>query len=175
MTLQQVENFADDMQKAGLVMSPSCIKERSCEYPEVLALTYYCSEDCKVAILFPFKITVAMDTYCNDICCTSMRTAIFAYMKLAAQNLPVSLYLPRNEYFLYALLLGYASARPRQSERAEQAFRKAYAKGIEANKNAAQQQEVGDMHPLSLQFDVSMLIQSLLDSLIVDSSFLPRP
>lgn len=40
-----------------------------------------------------------------------------------------------NEYFLYALLLGYASARPRQSERAEQAFRKAYAKGIEANKH----------------------------------------
>ena len=175
MTLQQVENFADDMQKAGLVMSPSCIKERSCEYPEVLALTYYCSEYCKVAILFPFKTTVPMDTYCNDICCTSMRTAIFAYMKLAAQNLPVSLYLPRNEYFLYALLLGYASARPRQSERAEQAFRKAYAKGIEANKHAAQQQEVGDMHPLSLQFDVSMLIQSLLDSLIVDSSFLPWP
>eukprot|EP00435_Cladocopium_sp_Y103_P042498 s2801_g11.t1 len=56
-------------------------------------------------------------------------------MKLAAQSLPVSRYLPRNEYFLYALLLGYASARPRQSERAEQAFRKAYAKGIEANKH----------------------------------------
>lgn len=62
-----------------------------------------------------------------------------------------SLRTPRNEYFLYALLLGYASARPRQSERAEQAFRKAYAKGIEANKHAAQQQEVGDtLYPYSL-------------------------
>lgn len=61
MTLQ-VEHFADDMQKAGLVMSPSRIKERSCAYSEVLVLTDYCSEYCKVALLFPFKITVAMDT-----------------------------------------------------------------------------------------------------------------
>ena len=79
-----------------------------------------------------------------------MMSAIFASMK--------SLYLPRNEYFLYALLLGYASARPRQSERAEQAFRKAYAKGIEANKHAAQQQEVRGtctLYPYSLMmFDV---------------------
>ena len=42
----------------------------------------------------------------------------------------------RNEYFLYAQLLAYASARPRQTDRAEATFRKAYAKGLEANKHA---------------------------------------
>ena len=43
--------------------------------------------------------------------------------------------LVRNEYFLYALLLAYASGRPRQCERAEAAFRKAFARGVEANKH----------------------------------------
>jgi len=43
--------------------------------------------------------------------------------------------LTMNEYFLYALLLAYASARPRQAERAAKAFLDARAKGIEANKH----------------------------------------
>lgn len=38
-----------------------------------------------------------------------------------------------NEYFLYAQLLSYATARPRQSERAEACFRKAHKNGIQAN------------------------------------------
>eukprot|EP00435_Cladocopium_sp_Y103_P043504 s2801_g12.t1 len=60
---QEVENFADDMQKAGLVMSPGCIKETSCEYSQVLALT----SNCKVAVLLPFKITVVMDTVADPV------------------------------------------------------------------------------------------------------------
>jgi len=38
-----------------------------------------------------------------------------------------------NEYFLYAQLLAYAVARPRQTDRAEQCFREALATGLEAN------------------------------------------
>merc|ERR1719446_74511 len=40
-----------------------------------------------------------------------------------------------NEYFLYALLLAYASARPRQAERAEAAFRDALNAGVEVNRH----------------------------------------
>merc|ERR1719324_1473153 len=40
-----------------------------------------------------------------------------------------------NSYFLYTLLLAYASARPRQADRAEAAFRNACHVGIEANKH----------------------------------------
>merc|ERR1719473_973181 len=40
-----------------------------------------------------------------------------------------------NEYFLYALLLAYASARPRQSDRAESALRDAVRAGIEINRH----------------------------------------
>merc|ERR1719387_1712452 len=39
-----------------------------------------------------------------------------------------------NEYFLYTLLLAYASARPRQGDRAEATFRKASIKGVKINK-----------------------------------------
>jgi len=38
-----------------------------------------------------------------------------------------------NEYFLYAQLLSYATARPRQAERAEQCFRKAMKMHLQAN------------------------------------------
>jgi len=38
-----------------------------------------------------------------------------------------------NEYFLYAQLLAYAVARPRQTDRAEQCFREALATGMDAN------------------------------------------
>merc|ERR1712137_668807 len=41
--------------------------------------------------------------------------------------------LAMNEYFLYALLLAYASSKPRQAERAEQAFRDAMANRVEVN------------------------------------------
>jgi len=40
-----------------------------------------------------------------------------------------------NEYFLYTLLISYASTRPRQVDRAESAFRRAMANGVEANKH----------------------------------------
>eukprot|EP00933_Yihiella_yeosuensis_P051406 TRINITY_DN49337_c0_g1_i1.p1 TRINITY_DN49337_c0_g1~~TRINITY_DN49337_c0_g1_i1.p1 ORF type:complete len:568 (+),score=132.56 TRINITY_DN49337_c0_g1_i1:186-1889(+) len=40
-----------------------------------------------------------------------------------------------NEYFLYTLLLAYASGKPRQADRAEAAFRKAISQGLEANKH----------------------------------------
>merc|ERR1712173_155368 len=40
-----------------------------------------------------------------------------------------------NEYFLYALLLAYASAKPRQAKRAETAFLEAIADGVPANKH----------------------------------------
>merc|ERR1711865_206000 len=43
--------------------------------------------------------------------------------------------LEMNEYFLYALLLAYASAKPRQAERAEQVFRDAKSMRIELNKH----------------------------------------
>merc|ERR1719258_783279 len=43
--------------------------------------------------------------------------------------------LEMNEYFLYALLLAYASAKPRQAERAEQAFRDARSMKVEINKH----------------------------------------
>jgi len=42
--------------------------------------------------------------------------------------------LAMNEYFLYALLLAYASGRPRQADRAEAAFRKACKSGVKINK-----------------------------------------
>lgn len=38
-----------------------------------------------------------------------------------------------NEYFLYAMLLSYANAKPRQPERAEACFRKALKQRVEAN------------------------------------------
>jgi len=38
-----------------------------------------------------------------------------------------------NEYFLYVMLVAYASARPRQSQRAETVFREAVAAGVEVN------------------------------------------
>jgi pentatricopeptide repeat protein len=38
-----------------------------------------------------------------------------------------------NEYFLYAQLISYATAKPRQDERAEQCFRQALRSGMEAN------------------------------------------
>jgi pentatricopeptide repeat protein len=38
-----------------------------------------------------------------------------------------------NEYFVYAQLLAYATARPRQAQRAERCFRKAMQHGLEAN------------------------------------------
>jgi len=40
-----------------------------------------------------------------------------------------------NEYFLYAMLLAYASARPRQVERAEQCFRDAVKMRVDPNKH----------------------------------------
>jgi len=40
-----------------------------------------------------------------------------------------------NEYFLYTLLLAYASARPREATRAEAAFRKSRAEGVPANRH----------------------------------------
>merc|ERR1719453_1622711 len=43
--------------------------------------------------------------------------------------------LEMNEYFLYALLLAYASSTPRQAERAEQAFRDARSMRVEVNKH----------------------------------------
>jgi len=43
--------------------------------------------------------------------------------------------LAMNEYFLYALLLAYASAKPRHAERAEQAFRDAKSMRVEVNKH----------------------------------------
>jgi len=43
--------------------------------------------------------------------------------------------LAMNEYFLYALLLSYGSARPRQANRAEIAFHEAHAAGVELNKH----------------------------------------
>merc|ERR1719258_90300 len=43
--------------------------------------------------------------------------------------------LEMNEYFLYALLLAYASAKPRQAERAEQAFRDAKSMKVGMNKH----------------------------------------
>merc|ERR1740130_802683 len=43
--------------------------------------------------------------------------------------------LAMNEYFLYTLLLSYASAKPREAERAEQAFRDAKSMRIEINKH----------------------------------------
>merc|ERR1719436_1618654 len=38
-----------------------------------------------------------------------------------------------NEYFIYAQLLSYATARPRQSQRAEQCFRRALSQGVTVN------------------------------------------
>ena len=38
-----------------------------------------------------------------------------------------------NEYFLYVMLVAYASARPRQSQRAEETFCEAVAAGVEIN------------------------------------------
>merc|ERR1719231_1928320 len=43
--------------------------------------------------------------------------------------------LQMNEYFLYALLLAYASAKPRQAERAEQCFRDAMSMKVATNKH----------------------------------------
>merc|ERR1719277_2952204 len=43
--------------------------------------------------------------------------------------------LAMNEYFLYALLLAYASAKPREAKRAETAFLEAIADGVPANKH----------------------------------------
>merc|ERR1719487_1127546 len=43
--------------------------------------------------------------------------------------------LAMNEYFLYALLLAYANAKPRQAERAEQAFRDARSMRVDMNKH----------------------------------------
>jgi len=43
--------------------------------------------------------------------------------------------LSMNAYFLYALLLAYASARPRQADRAEAAFREACTQEVEVNKH----------------------------------------
>merc|ERR1740133_965173 len=43
--------------------------------------------------------------------------------------------LEMNEYFLYALLLSYASSKPRQAERAEQAFRDAKSMKVGVNKH----------------------------------------
>lgn len=40
-----------------------------------------------------------------------------------------------NEYFLYALLVAYATAKPRESSRAEAAFRKACEEGVEVNRH----------------------------------------
>merc|ERR1719512_419213 len=40
---------------------------------------------------------------------------------------------PLNDYFLHALLSAYASARPRQSARAEATFRHAISRGVEVN------------------------------------------
>merc|ERR1719356_1365956 len=40
-----------------------------------------------------------------------------------------------NEYFLYATLLAYATAKPREAERAEVAFRRACLAGVELNKH----------------------------------------
>merc|ERR1719410_1561718 len=40
-----------------------------------------------------------------------------------------------NDYFLHTLLTAYASARPRQSHRAEAAFRRAASMGVQANKH----------------------------------------
>merc|ERR1719512_274066 len=42
---------------------------------------------------------------------------------------------PLNDYFLHALLSAYASARPRQSARAEAKFRCAVSRGVKANKH----------------------------------------
>merc|ERR1719468_633892 len=41
--------------------------------------------------------------------------------------------LAMNEYFLYVMLVAYASARPRQSQRAEETFREAVAAEVEIN------------------------------------------
>merc|ERR1719213_798078 len=43
--------------------------------------------------------------------------------------------LEMNGYFLYALLTAYASARPRQAERAEAAFKAACDRGVDVNKH----------------------------------------
>lgn len=40
-----------------------------------------------------------------------------------------------NDYFLYAVLLAYATAKPREAERAEAAFRQACNTGVELNKH----------------------------------------
>eukprot|EP00930_Biecheleria_cincta_P023803 TRINITY_DN1712_c0_g1_i1.p1 TRINITY_DN1712_c0_g1~~TRINITY_DN1712_c0_g1_i1.p1 ORF type:complete len:575 (+),score=126.42 TRINITY_DN1712_c0_g1_i1:154-1878(+) len=45
--------------------------------------------------------------------------------------------LAMNDYFLYAQLLSYASAKPRQPQRAEQLLRRAWAQGLEVNKFVA--------------------------------------
>merc|ERR1740121_715252 len=46
-----------------------------------------------------------------------------------------SYHLEMNAYFLYTLLIAHASARPRQAERAEAAFKAACDRGIEINKH----------------------------------------
>ena len=64
--------------------------------------------------------------------------------------------LEMNAYFLYALLIAHASARPRQAERAEAAFKAARDRGIEVNKHvlaalvlrAAQTTVIGEIGPL---------------------------
>merc|ERR1719476_1174133 len=43
--------------------------------------------------------------------------------------------LSMNDYFLHTLLTAYAAARPRQSLRAEAAFRRAASMGVQANKH----------------------------------------
>merc|ERR1719401_2864057 len=46
--------------------------------------------------------------------------------------------LAMNAYFLYAQLLAYGAARPRQADRAEAAFRQACGRGVEANRHVLQ-------------------------------------
>merc|ERR1719414_2603995 len=64
--------------------------------------------------------------------------------------------LEMNEYFLYALLLAYAAARPRQADRAEVAFRRACSSGIPSNKHvlAALARAVGRLRCHELTRDV---------------------
>jgi len=61
-----------------------------------------------------------------------------------------------NEYFLYTLLLSYATAKPRQAERAASAFRDAVASGVEANTHvlAALSRAVGRPRAMQLAQDL---------------------
>mmetsp|Transcript_1160 Transcript_1160/g.1958 ORF Transcript_1160/g.1958 Transcript_1160/m.1958 type:complete len:601 (-) Transcript_1160:45-1847(-) len=56
----------------------------------------------------------------------------FAAVETIAEEMSVRGIAP-NEYFIYAQLLSYATARPRQPQRAEQCFRRAHYLGLKAN------------------------------------------